>query len=101
MARREPRRLARHRIQDAKKAETRARRIEKYVAMLAKGEKLPPQPRKPVLDLAVAPDGGCLADMPLLSRLNDRLRTRWPAHEHRWTSDVVDARRAGPQLTPG
>ncbi|MFD7708352.1 YdeI family protein [Streptomyces sp. NPDC059786] len=31
-----------HRIQDAKKAETRARRIEKYVAMLAKGEKLHP-----------------------------------------------------------
>ncbi|MEV0038666.1 YdeI/OmpD-associated family protein [Streptomyces sp. NPDC050804] len=29
-----------YRIQDAKKAETRARRIEKYVAMLAKGEKL-------------------------------------------------------------
>ncbi|MFJ5711618.1 YdeI family protein [Streptomyces sp. NPDC093105] len=28
-----------YRIQDAKKAETRARRIEKYVAMLAKGEK--------------------------------------------------------------
>ncbi|MFD1313693.1 YdeI/OmpD-associated family protein [Streptomyces kaempferi] len=31
-----------YRIQDAKKAETRARRIEKYVAMLAKGEKLHP-----------------------------------------------------------
>jgi uncharacterized protein YdeI (YjbR/CyaY-like superfamily) len=29
-----------YRIQDAKKPETRARRIEKYVAMLAKGEKL-------------------------------------------------------------
>ncbi|MER5378326.1 YdeI/OmpD-associated family protein [Streptomyces sp. NPDC002553] len=29
-----------YRIQDAKKAETRARRIEKYVEMLAKGEKL-------------------------------------------------------------
>ncbi|WP_199806775.1 YdeI/OmpD-associated family protein [Streptomyces sp. NRRL F-5727] len=28
-----------YRIQDAKKADTRARRIEKYVAMLAKGEK--------------------------------------------------------------
>jgi uncharacterized protein YdeI (YjbR/CyaY-like superfamily) len=28
-----------YRIQDAKKAETRARRIEKYVAMLARGEK--------------------------------------------------------------
>lgn len=31
-----------YRIQDAKKAETRARRIEKYVAMLAKGDKLYP-----------------------------------------------------------
>ncbi|MER6677311.1 YdeI/OmpD-associated family protein [Streptomyces sp. NPDC000983] len=31
-----------YRIQDAKKAETRARRIEKYVEMLAKGEKLHP-----------------------------------------------------------
>jgi uncharacterized protein YdeI (YjbR/CyaY-like superfamily) len=31
-----------YRIQDAKKAETRARRIEKYVAMLAEGEKLYP-----------------------------------------------------------
>jgi uncharacterized protein YdeI (YjbR/CyaY-like superfamily) len=31
-----------YRIQDAKKAETRARRIEKYVEMLAKGEKLLP-----------------------------------------------------------
>ncbi|MEU2334261.1 YdeI/OmpD-associated family protein [Streptomyces sp. NPDC006654] len=31
-----------YRIQDAKKAETRARRIETYVAMLAKGEKLHP-----------------------------------------------------------
>jgi uncharacterized protein YdeI (YjbR/CyaY-like superfamily) len=31
-----------YRIQDAKKAETRAGRIEKYVAMLAKGEKLNP-----------------------------------------------------------
>ncbi|NEA62826.1 YdeI/OmpD-associated family protein [Streptomyces sp. SID12488] len=31
-----------YRIQEAKKAETRARRIEKYVAMLAKGEKLQP-----------------------------------------------------------
>ncbi|MFE5791965.1 YdeI family protein [Streptomyces sp. NPDC056503] len=31
-----------YRIQDAKKAETRARRIEKFVAMLAKGEKLYP-----------------------------------------------------------
>ncbi|MGY1499447.1 YdeI/OmpD-associated family protein [Streptomyces sp. QTS52] len=30
-----------YRIQEPKKAETRARRIEKYVAMLAKGEKLP------------------------------------------------------------
>nr|WP_203729201.1 YdeI/OmpD-associated family protein [Streptomyces sp. SID12501] len=31
-----------YRIQEPKKAETRARRIEKYVAMLAKGEKLHP-----------------------------------------------------------
>jgi len=31
-----------YRIQDAKRAETRARRIETYVAMLAKGEKLHP-----------------------------------------------------------
>ncbi|WP_436776367.1 YdeI/OmpD-associated family protein [Yinghuangia sp. YIM S09857] len=31
-----------YRIQDAKRAETRARRIEKYVAMLANGEKLHP-----------------------------------------------------------
>ncbi|MGV9453088.1 YdeI/OmpD-associated family protein [Streptomyces sp. NPDC003635] len=31
-----------YRIQEAKKAETRARRIEKYVAMLARGEKLHP-----------------------------------------------------------
>ncbi|MEU6537673.1 YdeI/OmpD-associated family protein [Streptomyces sp. NPDC047000] len=31
-----------YRIQDAKKAETRARRIEKYVGMLARGEKLHP-----------------------------------------------------------
>ncbi|GHC90436.1 hypothetical protein GCM10010309_72350 [Streptomyces violaceochromogenes] len=31
-----------YRLQDAKKAETRARRIEKYVAMLARGEKLHP-----------------------------------------------------------
>ncbi|MFF4154134.1 YdeI family protein [Streptomyces sp. NPDC001651] len=31
-----------YRIQDAKKPETRARRIEKFVAMLAKGEKLHP-----------------------------------------------------------
>lgn len=31
-----------YRVQDAKKPETRARRIEKYVAMLAKGEKLYP-----------------------------------------------------------
>jgi uncharacterized protein YdeI (YjbR/CyaY-like superfamily) len=31
-----------YRIQDVKKAETRARRIEKYVAMLAHGEKLHP-----------------------------------------------------------
>ncbi|PWI20223.1 hypothetical protein DI272_00480 [Streptomyces sp. Act143] len=31
-----------YRIQDAKKAETRARRIATYVAMLAKGEKLHP-----------------------------------------------------------
>ncbi|MFJ4003350.1 YdeI family protein [Streptomyces sp. NPDC090023] len=31
-----------HRVQDAKKPETRARRIEKYVAMLARGEKLHP-----------------------------------------------------------
>ncbi len=31
-----------HRVQDAKRVETRVRRIEKYVAMLAKGEKLYP-----------------------------------------------------------
>ncbi|GAA4210219.1 YdeI/OmpD-associated family protein [Actinocatenispora rupis] len=31
-----------HRIQDAKRPETRARRIEKYVAMLAAGEKIHP-----------------------------------------------------------
>ncbi|WP_330288106.1 YdeI/OmpD-associated family protein [Streptomyces sp. NBC_00576] len=31
-----------HRVQEAKRAETRVRRIEKYVAMLAKGEKLHP-----------------------------------------------------------
>jgi uncharacterized protein YdeI (YjbR/CyaY-like superfamily) len=31
-----------HRIQDAKKPETRARRIEKFVAMLANGEKIYP-----------------------------------------------------------
>jgi uncharacterized protein YdeI (YjbR/CyaY-like superfamily) len=31
-----------YRVQDAKKPETRARRIEKYVAMLAAGEKLRP-----------------------------------------------------------
>ncbi|MEU4109429.1 YdeI/OmpD-associated family protein [Streptomyces sp. NPDC027717] len=31
-----------YRVQDAKKPETRARRIEKYVAMLARGEKLHP-----------------------------------------------------------
>ncbi|MDN3261975.1 YdeI/OmpD-associated family protein [Streptomyces sp. CSDS2] len=31
-----------YRIQDAKRAETRARRIEKFVAMLAKGETLSP-----------------------------------------------------------
>ena len=31
-----------YRIQDAKKPETRARRIESYVAMLARGEKLYP-----------------------------------------------------------
>ncbi|MGQ4516672.1 YdeI/OmpD-associated family protein [Streptomyces sp. DW26H14] len=31
-----------YRVQDAKRPETRARRIEKYVAMLAKGEKLHP-----------------------------------------------------------
>ncbi|MGW7296449.1 YdeI/OmpD-associated family protein [Streptomyces sp. NPDC054829] len=31
-----------HRVQDAKRPETRARRIEKFVAMLAKGEKLYP-----------------------------------------------------------
>jgi uncharacterized protein YdeI (YjbR/CyaY-like superfamily) len=29
-----------HRVQDAKKPETRARRVEKYVAMLAAGEKI-------------------------------------------------------------
>ncbi|WP_405821574.1 YdeI/OmpD-associated family protein [Streptomyces sp. NBC_01390] len=31
-----------HRVQEAKRAETRARRIEKFVAMLVKGEKLHP-----------------------------------------------------------
>ncbi|HVD89703.1 MAG TPA: YdeI/OmpD-associated family protein [Jatrophihabitantaceae bacterium] len=31
-----------YRIQDVKKPETRARRIEKYVAMLAEGKKLHP-----------------------------------------------------------
>ncbi|MDX2542323.1 YdeI/OmpD-associated family protein [Streptomyces sp. WI04-05B] len=31
-----------HRVQEAKRVETRARRIEKYVAMLAKGERLHP-----------------------------------------------------------
>ncbi len=31
-----------HRIQDAKKPETRARRIEKYVGMLARGETIYP-----------------------------------------------------------
>lgn len=31
-----------YRVQDAKKAETRARRIEKYVTMLARGEKIYP-----------------------------------------------------------
>jgi uncharacterized protein YdeI (YjbR/CyaY-like superfamily) len=31
-----------HRIEDAKKPETRARRIEKYVAMLAEGKKIHP-----------------------------------------------------------
>ena len=31
-----------HRVQEAKKPETRARRIEKFVAMLAKGETLYP-----------------------------------------------------------
>ncbi len=31
-----------YRIQDAKKPETRARRIEKYVAMLTEGKKLYP-----------------------------------------------------------
>ena len=31
-----------HRVQDAKRAETRARRIETYVALLARGERLYP-----------------------------------------------------------
>jgi uncharacterized protein YdeI (YjbR/CyaY-like superfamily) len=31
-----------HRIQDAKRPETRARRVEKFVAMLAAGEKIHP-----------------------------------------------------------
>jgi uncharacterized protein YdeI (YjbR/CyaY-like superfamily) len=31
-----------YRVQDAKKPETRARRIEEFVAMLARGEKLYP-----------------------------------------------------------
>ena len=31
-----------HRLQDAKKPETRARRIEKFVAMLSRGETLYP-----------------------------------------------------------
>jgi uncharacterized protein YdeI (YjbR/CyaY-like superfamily) len=31
-----------HRIQTAKRPETRARRIEKFVAMLARGEKIHP-----------------------------------------------------------
>ena len=31
-----------YRIQDVKKPETRARRVEKYVAMLAEGKKLYP-----------------------------------------------------------
>ncbi|MEU6548019.1 YdeI/OmpD-associated family protein, partial [Streptomyces sp. NPDC046859] len=31
-----------YRVRDAKKPETRARRIKKFVAMLAKGEKLHP-----------------------------------------------------------
>ncbi|HKU96058.1 MAG TPA: YdeI/OmpD-associated family protein [Vineibacter sp.] len=35
-----------HRVHDAKKAETRAGRIEKYVAMLARGETIHP-PRRP------------------------------------------------------
>jgi uncharacterized protein YdeI (YjbR/CyaY-like superfamily) len=35
-----------HRLHDAKKPETRARRIEKFVEMLAKGETLYPQSRK-------------------------------------------------------
>ena len=31
-----------HRLQDAKKPETRARRLEKYVAMLEAGQKIHP-----------------------------------------------------------
>ena len=36
-----------HRIQDAKKPETRARRIAKYVAMLAEGKKPIPESGAP------------------------------------------------------
>ncbi len=37
-----------YRIHDAKKPETRARRIEKFVAMLARGEKHPPPEEHPL-----------------------------------------------------
>jgi uncharacterized protein YdeI (YjbR/CyaY-like superfamily) len=35
-----------YRVHEAKKPETRARRIEKFVAMLAAGETLHPRPRR-------------------------------------------------------
>ena len=35
-----------YRIQDVKRADTRARRIEEYVAMLARGETIHPQRRR-------------------------------------------------------
>ena len=36
-----------HRVEDAKRAETRARRIAQFVAMLARGETIHPQRRRP------------------------------------------------------
>jgi uncharacterized protein YdeI (YjbR/CyaY-like superfamily) len=36
-----------YRVQDAKRAETRARRIQQYVEMLARGDTPHPQKRKP------------------------------------------------------
>lgn len=39
-----------YRIQDAKRADTRARRIERFVAMLARGETVYPQGRNPTSD---------------------------------------------------